>query len=431
MDAKRKYDGLILAARPGVRQSSSVEGGGEGHSWPSQRKINAAESTAGSSKIRDGAVILACSSRRAIVFMPHSSRSAAAGDASPPGEGEALLPGLTSLHAILRTITSEVQPEMVWQRVLEQVNRVAAPAAVALLLAEPDSGTFRTVLASGPMAAALREWTPPLADGLPGTVLRSGEALLTDVTAAAVPEPAWCALWPAERFGVLRLLPVRAAEGPLGVLMLAWTQGLQPAPDPWKRLETVAECAGIALANARSFTRLGELIITDDCTGLYNSRYLFQVLETEIHRSERFAYPFSFLFLDLDHFKMVNDQHGHLVGSRLLRLFGDWLRQYLRKNDYVFRYGGDEFAVLLPQTSKDQGLVVARRLLTHMRAARFPAGSADQPLALQLTVSIGMVTFPEDAATKEHIVRFADAMMYRVKQRSRDDIAVPEPGDSA
>jgi len=361
--------------------------------------------------------------------MPQSPRSSTAGD--PLEAGGELAVGLASLRAVMRAIVAEVQPEMVLQRILEQVNRVAAPAAVALLLAEPDTGSFRTALASGPTAAALREWTPTLAGGLPGAVFRSGEGQWTEAAEVVAGDPAGTTLWPPERLGRMRLLPLRIGEVPCGVLMLAWPLDVTPAPDPWQRLETVAESAGLALGNARSFTRLGELIITDDCTGLYNSRYLFQVLETEIHRSERFAYPFSFLFLDLDHFKMVNDRHGHLVGSRLLRQFGDWLRQYLRKNDYVFRYGGDEFAVLLPQTSKDHGLVVARRLLTHMREARFEGGTADQPLELQLTVSIGMVTFPEDAATKEHIVRFADAMMYRVKQRSRDDIAVPEPGDTA
>ena len=112
----------------------------------------------------------------------------------------------------------------------------------------------------------------------------------------------------------------------------------------------------------RSVEKIQELTITDDCTGLYNARHLYKTLETEVYRSSRFGYEFSVLFIDLDHFKQVNDTHGHLIGSKLLAEIGYLVKAQLRLIDFAFRYGGDEFVVLLPQTGKDSALVVAQAL---------------------------------------------------------------------
>src|SRR5205823_5181729 len=104
------------------------------------------------------------------------------------------------------------------------------------------------------------------------------------------------------------------------------------------------------------------LLVPDDCTGLYNARHLYKTLEAEVYRSARFGYEFSVIFIDLDHFKQVNDTHGHLIGSKLLNEIGYAVKANLRLIDSAFRYGGDEFVVLLPQTGKEPALLVARRL---------------------------------------------------------------------
>ena len=117
-------------------------------------------------------------------------------------------------------------------------------------------------------------------------------------------------------------------------------------------------------------------------------------LETEVYRSSRFGYEFSVLFIDLDHFKQVNDTHGHLIGSKLLAEIGYLIKAQLRLIDFAFRYGGDEFVVLLPQTGKDAALVVARACATILRTSMF---CQEEGLNLNVRASMGVATYPHDA----------------------------------
>jgi diguanylate cyclase (GGDEF)-like protein len=131
------------------------------------------------------------------------------------------------------------------------------------------------------------------------------------------------------------------------------------------------------------------------------------------------------LFIDLDHFKSVNDTHGHLIGSKLLAEIGYLVKAQLRLIDFAFRYGGDEFVVLLPQTGKDQALVVAKRLRDGLRASAF---CRDEGLNLNVRASIGLATYPHDARDAHDIIRQADEMMYLVKNTTRDNIGIAQRG---
>ncbi|MGB8917996.1 MAG: GGDEF domain-containing protein, partial [Candidatus Sulfotelmatobacter sp.] len=131
------------------------------------------------------------------------------------------------------------------------------------------------------------------------------------------------------------------------------------------------------------------------------------------------------LFIDLDHFKQVNDTHGHLIGSKLLAEIGYLIKAQLRLIDFAFRYGGDEFVVLLPQTGKDQALVVAKRLRDALRVSSF---CRDENLNLNVRASIGLATYPHDARDAHEIIRQADEMMYVVKNTTRDNIGIAQRG---
>ena len=220
-------------------------------------------------------------------------------------------------------------------------------------------------------------------------------------------------------------IPLTSKHRVLGVIQLINVEMKGFEDKELLLLQALADYAAIAIDNARAVEKIQELTITDDCTGLYNARHLYKTLEAEVYRSARFGYEFSVLFLDLDHFKQVNDTHGHLVGSKLLNEIGYAIKSKLRLIDYAFRYGGDEFVVLLPQTPKQSAVVVAKRLRDAFRMEEFNVGPN---LAVNVRASMGIATYPEDAKSAHEIIRQADEMMYVVKNSTRDNISVAKQG---
>jgi diguanylate cyclase (GGDEF)-like protein len=162
--------------------------------------------------------------------------------------------------------------------------------------------------------------------------------------------------------------------------------------------------------------RIQQLTITDDTTGLFNVRHLYDVLGRELERCSRLHLPVSLAFLDLDRFKQVNDAHGHLVGSELLSRAGQRLQELSRPQDLCFRYGGDEFVVVMPETGRSDAHDLATNLHRELTATRFHV-SGD--LELTVCASVGLATAPADGATIHTIIGAADARMYEVKTEGR------------
>jgi len=167
--------------------------------------------------------------------------------------------------------------------------------------------------------------------------------------------------------------------------------------------------------------KLTSLAHSDDVTGLYNQRKLYKDLDTAVENFEKDQQPFSILFIDVDHFKQVNDGHGHIVGSLLLSQIARELEKVLRETDLIYRYGGDEFVILLPETEKSSAKEVGNRILQHLAKKRFTRGSDDE---IQISVSIGVAEFPTDTKDKEEVLQAADDMMYMAKKSGRGCVFV-------
>jgi diguanylate cyclase (GGDEF)-like protein len=195
-----------------------------------------------------------------------------------------------------------------------------------------------------------------------------------------------------------------------------------------RNVRVLLEPASVAIDNALLLKRAEALSVTDDLTHLYNSRYLNQVLRRETKRASRSGRPLSLLFIDLDGFKGVNDTHGHLFGSRALVEAAAVIRSSARETDVVSRFGGDEFAIILPDTGGEGAYAVGARVRDKIAAYKFL--SADG-LDIHLTVSIGVATLPDVAASAEELVQAADKAMYAVKDSGKNGIqAAAAPADN-
>jgi diguanylate cyclase (GGDEF)-like protein len=184
-------------------------------------------------------------------------------------------------------------------------------------------------------------------------------------------------------------------------------------------VELVCGSLATALANALAYNDATRQTLIDDLTRLYNVRYLYQTLEGEIRRARRYGLSVSVVFMDLDGFKLVNDAYGHRAGSATLTEVARVITRSVRESDFVARYGGDEFVLMLPETSAKRALQMAERVRLRIAGHWFKGGvGAD----IFLTASFGVASFPEHGNKAEKLIELADAAMYEAKQRNKNNV---------
>ena len=326
---------------------------------------------------------------------------------------------------VAKALTSSLNLDSILQTIMDKMAEFFRPDTWSLLMVDEQKDELYFAIAVGDAAETLKTVRLKVGEGIAGWVAKHGDSLIVpDV----YNDPRF-----AKRVDAMTKLktrsiicvPLQSKHRVLAVIQLINCALESFGEQEMFFLHALCDYAAIAIDNARAVEKIQELTITDDCTGLYNARHLYKTLESEVYRSARFGYEFSVIFLDLDHFKLVNDTYGHLVGSKLLQEIGFKVKSQLRLIDYAFRYGGDEFVILLPQTEKNAALVVAKRLQEMMRKTQF---LSDEGLNLSVRASMGLATYPEDAKSSHEIIRQADEMMYMVKNSTRDNIAIAQLG---
>lgn len=326
---------------------------------------------------------------------------------------------LLIFHNLARALTSSLELDSVLHAIMEQMQQFFEPETWSLLILDEANQELYYAVAVGQSETQLRDLRVPLGEGMAGWVAQHGESLIVpDIEQDGRFHQAH-----PERFQLRSAIcmPLLSRQRTLGVIQLLNCRLESMTEYTISFLHILCDYAAIAIENARAVEKIQALTITDDCTGLYNQRHLLHVLDEQVQRSRRGNRQFSLIFFDLDHFKAVNDRHGHHVGSRLLNGIGSSMRRFVRPVDIPFRYGGDEFILLLPETDKADAEGVARGMRDRLREEIF---HIEPDLGLEITASFGVATYPEDGFTGQEIVRAADAAMYLVKRTTRDGVAI-------
>ncbi len=214
----------------------------------------------------------------------------------------------------------------------------------------------------------------------------------------------------------LRVLPLRSGDQVLGTLVVGSRRGGAFGGDGARRLEVIALQVADALLRARLFEQTERLASTDGLTGVYNHRTFQLRLDEQLRLALRHGRALSLVLCDVDHFKKVNDVHGHPAGDAVLRGVARLLEEEARATDLVARYGGEEFAVLMPETDGAGALAIAERIRARLEATRFPTDAGE----LRVTLSLGIATAPGDGAEKARLVEVADACLYHAKRAGRN-----------
>ena len=326
-----------------------------------------------------------------------------------------------SLQRFLERISSR-EPQKTYQAILKHSMELLRAERASLWVFDEDSNEISLKAALG-FAVSTAEVIPNrMGEGISGGVLESGKALVVSDL-----ERAGLTAAPAERKYRTKSFisyPITMRGRKIGVLNVADKTGDEKFDGvDLSLLELLGPQIAVALESAEWHERATQfqlMSITDPLTGLLNRRYLEERLSDELNRSERYNYSMSCLMIDIDDFKTYNDRNGHQAGDVALKITAHALKAALRSADVACRYGGEEFCILLPQTSITEAGVIAERMRQRVAEREYPFGKS-QPLG-NVTVSIGISTLGKHIDTGEKVIAAADRALYNAKSQGKNRI---------
>jgi diguanylate cyclase (GGDEF)-like protein len=336
---------------------------------------------------------------------------------------------LTASEALLSTL--ELEPLL--QNILAAaITAIPTAEKGTVILADFERRQLMVHAEHGYADSRVKRLTFPLDQGYSGQALRNNQPLLVAEAAAGGEDP-----WP-EHLPEMRALrsaivaplaPKGAAGRPQGVIRLDATRSNAFTSADLRRLVAFANTAAVAIDNARLHAEVQRLAVTDSLTGLANPRAFEHALATEFHRAGRYGYSLSLVIMDIDSFKEYNDTFGHPAGNERLKAIAKILRANVRDPDLPVRYGGEEFALLLPHTNKAGALALAERVRESAEVAAPPSarpGGPGTPVS-GYSLSLGVASFPNDALTAEQLVVAADNAELAAKRAGKNRVVAAAP----
>jgi diguanylate cyclase (GGDEF)-like protein len=319
---------------------------------------------------------------------------------------------LEAINAIAQQSTAVMELEELLVRVCSVIQKAFQVSHVSLLLREEGDLVMRAhqgtltpcIPAGGRFPAGQEPWSR--------VISATGTIIENDLS--AIPEP----LRLFQESGSRMSIPLISFGQTLGVLTLHSSRPNAFRESELQSLESVADICANSIQNAHYVERVKQLAYLDGLTGIFNRRFFELRIMEEMERARRYGTGMAVIMADIDQFKRLNDEFGHLLGDEVLRQVSSLFHQQLRKVDVVCRYGGEEFAILLTQITTQQALAIAEKLRRLVETFQFPG------VPRTITVSAGVAAFPAHGKTRDDMVRAADNGLYAAKQAGRNRVCL-------
>lgn len=321
---------------------------------------------------------------------------------------------------VSKTLTSSTELKDILSKIMEKIKEMIKAEAWSVLLVDNETGDLIFEKTNRRKSSDMQKFRIKMGEGIAGWVAKEGiPVVVPDVSK----DQRFTGRIDREihfKTKSLICVPIKINEQILGVIELV----NKTTGEPFKKedldlLMRLVDHTAIAIERTSLYQKMTELAITDDLTKLFNTRYLNRTIEIEIQRASRYNSSLSLVFMDIDHFKRINDTYGHIIGSKVLVEMGQLLLRNLRTVDIVARYGGDEFVIVLPQTSPKAAAQIAERMRKAVEQNTF---LKKEGYALKMTASFGVASYPGSANSKEELIKLADEAMYRVKYQTRNAV---------
>jgi diguanylate cyclase (GGDEF)-like protein len=325
---------------------------------------------------------------------------------------------LEAINAIADQISKTIELNDLLEKICSLIiSKFPVDHAVLMLRdGEPDEQRLLMRAHAGQFTPIMPgQWELPPGDGLCRTAFHRGEVVVeNDVSKAQRYIPGF-----KETRSEL-CVPLLALEETLGVLVLESAKINNFQEEDIRVLQSVAGICAVGIRTAMQLHQAKTMASTDGLTGIYNRRGFETRIIESLAAAERNGLGLALLMIDIDHFKKLNDEFGHLLGDEVLRQVAKLFSQHIRKNDLVCRYGGEEFAILLPETSTDRAVGVADKLRKVVQEHQFPG------VPRPVTISLGVADFPSHSKNRDELVRAADSALYVAKVNGRNRIETAE-----
>lgn len=331
---------------------------------------------------------------------------------------------ISSFDKFSTDMKSAVNVDQLFEVILRELTKMVQAEQASLMILNEETEDLIVKMATGASSKIIKQFKIKKGDGLAGLVAETGQPILVrDIKSDTRIKQKKRSRYKTDSFVIL---PLKVNNRTVGVINIAdKVTGEIFNEEDLKLLTSFATQASIAIERSELYEKtekLKKVSITDYLTNLVNRRYFQRRLREEINRANRHQLPLSLMMIDVDDFKYYNDRHGHLAGDEVLKIIGQILLGTVRNIDVVARFGGEEFAVISPQTPKEEASILAERIRAEVHDFYFMHGDF-QPQG-RLTISVGLATYPEDAKDLENLINSADKALYKAKMNEKNKVII-------